>query len=76
MVIVNALVDSWARCLSRYTEFMRLGIDFGTTRIVVAASDRGNYPLVSFEGADGATPDRFPLFVTVCGTERRYGWEA
>ena len=28
---------------------MRLGIDFGTTRIVVAAVDRGNYPVVSFE---------------------------
>jgi molecular chaperone DnaK (HSP70) len=31
---------------------MRLGIDFGTTHTVVALVDRGNYPIVSFEGAD------------------------
>ena len=33
---------------------MRLGVDFGTTRIVAAAADRGNYPLISFESGDGA----------------------
>jgi molecular chaperone DnaK len=31
---------------------MKLGIDFGTTHTVVAAVDRGNYPIVSFEHAD------------------------
>src|SRR5712692_6877041 len=31
---------------------MRLGIDFGTTHTVLAAVDRGNYPIVSFEHAD------------------------
>jgi len=31
---------------------MRLGIDFGTTHTVVAAVDRGNYPVVSFEHTD------------------------
>jgi molecular chaperone DnaK (HSP70) len=31
---------------------VRLGIDFGTTHTVVALVDRGNYPVVSFEGAD------------------------
>ena len=32
---------------------MRLGIDFGTTRTVVAVHDRGNYPVVAFSRADG-----------------------
>ncbi len=31
---------------------MRLGIDFGTTHTVVALVDRGNYPVVSFDGED------------------------
>lgn len=55
---------------------MKLGIDFGTNRTVVAAADRGNYPLVSFEAPDGATPDWFPSLIAVRGGERRYGWEA
>lgn len=54
---------------------MKLGIDFGTTRIVVAADDRGNYPLVAFETAD-ATFEWFPPLVAVRGAERRYGWAA
>lgn len=55
---------------------MKLGIDFGTNRTVVAAADRGNYPLVSFEAPDGATPDWFPSLVALRGSDRRYGWEA
>lgn len=55
---------------------MKLGIDFGTNRIVVAAADRGNYPLVSFETPDGATPDWYPSLVALHGDQRRYGWEA
>ncbi len=54
---------------------MKLGIDFGTTRIVVAAADRGHYPLVSFETAE-ATFEWFPPLVALRGTERRFGWDA
>lgn len=55
---------------------MRLGIDFGTTRIVVAASDRGNYPVVTFESPDGGAHDWFPPLVAVEGSRRVYGWQA
>jgi molecular chaperone DnaK (HSP70) len=55
---------------------VRLGIDFGTTRTVVAAVDRGNYPLVSFDGPEGARVEWFPSLVAVRGSERLYGWQA
>ena len=55
---------------------MKLGIDFGTNRTVVASADRGNYPLVSFESPDGAAMDWFPSLVALRGAERQYGWNA
>jgi molecular chaperone DnaK (HSP70) len=55
---------------------VRLGIDFGTTRTVVAAVDRGNYPLLSFESPDGAHVEWFPSLIAVRGGERLYGWQA
>jgi len=55
---------------------MRIGIDFGTTRVVVAAVDRGNYPLVNFEAADGQVHDWFPSVVAAKGSTRLYGWDA
>ena len=48
---------------------MRLGIDFGTTRTVVAASDRGNYPVVSFVDAQRRRTRVLP--VGRRGTRRR-----
>ena len=54
---------------------MRLGVDFGTTRMVAAVADRGNYPLVSFDSGD-ATYDWLPPLVALRGQERRYGWAA
>jgi molecular chaperone DnaK (HSP70) len=54
---------------------MKLGIDFGTTRIVVAEVDRGNYPLVPFETSE-ATYEWFPPLVALRGAERCYGWDA
>lgn len=55
---------------------MRLGIDFGTTRIVAAYVDRGNYPVVSFDAPDGTSREWFPPLVAVKGQERAYGWDA
>jgi molecular chaperone DnaK (HSP70) len=55
---------------------MRIGIDFGTTRVVVAAVDRGNYPLVNFEAPDGRVRDWFPSLMAVSADKRVYGWEA
>lgn len=55
---------------------MRIGIDFGTTRIVVAAADRGNYPLVTFESPDERVRDWFPSLLAVSEDQRVYGWEA
>ncbi|HYZ84342.1 MAG TPA: Hsp70 family protein [Bryobacteraceae bacterium] len=55
---------------------MKLGIDFGTTRIVVAAVDRGNFPVVTFDSPSGHVHDWFPPLIAVRGQERLYGWEA
>jgi molecular chaperone DnaK len=55
---------------------MRLGIDFGTTRTVVAAVDRGNYPILTFEDPDGGMRDWFPSLVAVRSGQRLYGWQA
>lgn len=42
---------------------MRLGIDLGTTRTLVAQVDRGNYPVVNFHDAQGDAHDYFPSVV-------------
>lgn len=55
---------------------MGLGIDFGTTRTVVAWADRGNYPIVSFETESGDMEEWFPSVVAERGGELRFGWSA
>jgi molecular chaperone DnaK len=55
---------------------VKLGIDFGTTRVVVAGVDRGNYPLVHFETPDGHVRDWFPPLIAVRGETHVYGWDA
>jgi molecular chaperone DnaK (HSP70) len=55
---------------------MKLGIDFGTTRVVAAAVDRGNYPVIQFETGDDTIADWYPPLIAVRGDERLYGWEA
>jgi len=55
---------------------MRLGIDFGSRWIVAAIADRGNYPVISFEGEQAGSRQYFPALVAVQGTKRIYGWDA
>jgi molecular chaperone DnaK (HSP70) len=55
---------------------MRLGIDFGTTRIVVAAVDRGNYPVLGFEGPDGTVREWAPALVAAAPGGLCFGWQA
>jgi molecular chaperone DnaK (HSP70) len=55
---------------------VRLGIDFGTTRTVVACADRGNHPVVSFTDAAGDAAEWIPSVVAERGGELRFGFEA
>ncbi len=55
---------------------MKLGIDFGTTRTVVACVDRGNYPVLTFTDDAGDAHDWFPSVVAERGGELRFGFEA
>src|SRR5580698_4907319 len=55
---------------------MKLGVDFGTTRTVVAQADRGNYPVVSFFDERGDAHDWFPSVVAERGGELFFGFEA
>jgi molecular chaperone DnaK (HSP70) len=54
---------------------VRLGIDFGTTRTLVAAVDRGNYPVLAFDaGGDGC--EHVPTVSAEVGGEIVHGWRA
>ncbi|MEO7096283.1 MAG: Hsp70 family protein [Polyangiales bacterium] len=55
---------------------MRLGIDFGTTRTVVAYCDRGNYPILTFVPEEGDALDGYPSLVAERDGELRFGLEA
>lgn len=54
---------------------MRLGIDFGTTRTVVAAADGGRYPVASFQTDEGFV-DYLPGFAGVGEGKLVYGANA
>ncbi len=54
---------------------MRLGIDFGTTRTVVAAVQDGRYPLAAFDEG-GEFRDHVPGIAALRGGELVVGWEA
>jgi molecular chaperone DnaK (HSP70) len=55
---------------------LRLGIDFGTTRTVVASCDRGNYPTVGFADEAGDAAECFPSIVAEKNGDLRFGFEA
>jgi molecular chaperone DnaK len=55
---------------------VQLGIDFGTTRTIVAVRDRGNFPVVGFERPDGSVVDHWPTVVATDGERLIFGWEA
>ncbi len=55
---------------------MRLGIDFGTTRTIVAWADRGNYPVVMFADHNGDPRDHVPSVVTWDGDRLVFGYPA
>jgi molecular chaperone DnaK (HSP70) len=52
---------------------LEFGIDFGTTRTVVACADRGNHPVVGFHDAAGDTVQWIPTIVAERDGELRYG---
>jgi molecular chaperone DnaK (HSP70) len=54
---------------------MRLGIDFGTTRTVVAVARDGRHPLVTFE-ADDEARDHIPGVAAIVEGKLRVGWPA
>jgi molecular chaperone DnaK (HSP70) len=55
---------------------VRLGIDFGTTRTVVACSDRGTYPVVGFQDESGDPIAWYPSVAAERAGELRFGFEA
>ena len=54
---------------------MRLGIDFGTTRTVVAAAHDGRHPVAAFD-VDGEFLEHVPGLAAVVGDELIVGWDA
>lgn len=55
---------------------IRVGIDLGTTRTVVAVADRGNYPIVSFENHLGDAQGWFPALIAARDGVLRFGFDA
>jgi len=54
---------------------MRLGIDLGTTRTVVAAESKGSYPLLTFSWKN-EIKDYIPSLIAVKGDNLYFGWDA
>ena len=61
--------------MSKKSKAIRLGIDFGTTRTVVAAVENGNYPVCSFSWED-EVKEYIPTLAAVDQGKLLFGWEA
>jgi len=55
---------------------MRLGIDLGTSRTVVVAADRGNYPVVQFRDKNDLWYPWYPSLICRERNELHYGFDA
>ncbi len=55
---------------------MRLGIDLGTTRTIVAANDRGNVPIIAFEDPHGDLSEHVPTVSAERDGQLIHGFEA
>jgi len=55
---------------------MRLGIDFGTTRTVVAVADRGNYPVISFQTDNGDSQQWYSALIAAREGEFAFALDA
>jgi molecular chaperone DnaK (HSP70) len=55
---------------------MLLGIDYGTTRTVVSAVYKGNYPITSFQNECGDMQDWYPSLIAARGRDLLFGFEA
>ena len=55
---------------------MRLGIDLGTTRTLVAIADRGNFPLIAFSSDSGDSSDHYPTTSAEVNGRLVHGLEA
>jgi molecular chaperone DnaK (HSP70) len=60
----------------RVSAAMQLGIDFGTTRTVVACADRGNYPVVDFVDHEGDRASAIPSIAAARDGELLFGFDA
>lgn len=58
------------------TRTIRLGVDFGTTRTIVAALDHGNTPVVGFDAGDGDVIDAWPTLAATDGSRWVFGPQA
>ncbi|MCK6504908.1 Hsp70 family protein [Myxococcota bacterium] len=60
----------------QHPRIIRLGVDFGTTRTIVAALDHGNTPVIGFDTGDGDVVDAWPTLAATDGATWVFGPQA